>query len=344
MRIKYFIFFVSFMCTIVSCSKKEASRSENVLGTVCTISLFESASEGLYNEIFLRLRELDGVFNVNREDSEVSLINASSGVAPVAVGEDAFFVIKESLRFASFSEGLFDPTIGPLVRLWGINTENARVPSKKEIEDAKSLVGWHLVSLKENSGGNGGEVFLPVKGMSLDFGGIAKGYACDEVAGILKKHRVKRAIIDLGGNIYVYGRKKDGTLWNVGIKDPFNPNGEPLYVLSVDGGMSVVTSGVYERFFIKDNIRYHHILDPRTGNPSLSECVSCTIIAPSSVLSDAMSTIYFMKGYEDNMAEDVQAVFVLKDGTTYATGGLKDKIRAYSAEAGTKAEDIVFLP
>jgi len=277
------------------CKRTVQAPAEAVFGTVCTINAFDDGTEELYGKLFSCLNEIDRKFSTTRAESEISLINAAAGEQAVQVTPDVLYIIRTALAYASLTGGAFDPTIGPVVTLWGINTDHARIPSQIELETALHLVDWHQVTV------NGSSVFLQKKGMKLDLGGIVKGYAADELVGILKKERVKRAVIDLGGNIYVYGRKKDGTPWRVGVKNPDDPSGEPAVILTLQNS-SVVTSGVYERFFIQDGVRYHHIIDPKTGYPVDNGLTSVTIVCESSTAADALSTSLFILGPEKGFA------------------------------------------
>lgn len=278
--------------TFTSCKIKEAARTEPALGTVCTINAYDDGTKRLYDELFERLNNIEKTFSVNISTSEISRINESAGVSSVEVTDDVLYVLKEAIKYAEISDGAFDPTIGPLVKLWGINTDHARVPGQNEIDNALPLVNYKNVKVE------GHKVFLTEKNMSLDLGGIAKGYAADEMVKILNAHKAKQAVIDLGGNIYVYGSKKDKSPWKVGIKNPDDDEGSPALILTLDKGTSVVTSGVYERFFIKDGVRYHHILNTKTGYPAVSGNLSSTIISTSSIQADALSTISFILGVE----------------------------------------------
>ena len=273
----------------VSCKKVVGARTQLVFGTVCTVNAYTDGTAKLYDELFACLNTLDKEFSANRDDSEVAKINTAAGIQPVQVTPDVLYITKIALSYASLTGGAFDPTIGPVVKLWGINTDHARVPSKEELAQALPLVNWQNVTVKDDT------VFLREKGMKLDFGAIVKGYAADRLAAILKARKVKRAVIDLGGNVYVYGKKEDGSAWRVGIKNPGNPEGAPALVLSLQNS-SVVTSGVYERFFIQDGIRYHHIIDPKTGYPVNNGLTSVSIICESSTAADALSTSLFILG------------------------------------------------
>ena len=236
------------------CSKAGPSRAEFVLGTVCSVTLFDQAKASVYSDIFERLREIEGRMSVNLPDSDVSRINAAAGKAPVQVHDDVFKVVERAVYFAGISGGAFDPTVGPLVSLWGIGGDNARLPSQAEIDAVLPLIDWRDIELDRQQS----SVFLSRPGMALDLGGIAKGYAADEAAAIVRKARLKRAIIDLGGNILTYGEKQDKSPWRVGIQNPLDDRG--AYIGIVQGSQqTVVTSGVYERFFETDEIGRAHV-------------------------------------------------------------------------------------
>ncbi|MCR5605374.1 MAG: FAD:protein FMN transferase [Treponema sp.] len=300
------------------------SKANIVLGTVCSINLYEDGKQEIYDELFNKLDDIDMAFSVTRADSQLSHVNQAAGIKSVEVGDDVLYVLKKALSYAVVTDGAFDPTIGPLVKLWGINTDHARVPSDKEIEDTLKLINYKDVII------DGNKVFLTKAGMSLDLGGIAKGYAADELVRIIKAHGVKKAIINLGGNIYVYGKKEDKSLWSVGVKDPENQEGDPALVLKVEEN-SVVTSGVYERFFIQDKVRYHHILSPKTGRPADSGLMSTTIVCKSSTDADALSTSIFILGLEDGFTllekmNIAAGIFITNDRNVYATSDLKESL------------------
>jgi len=326
---------VSFFATVLfaavaafSCSKKTIpTRTQSALGTICSINAFDDASEDLYDELFNRLNEIDDRFSAKKRDSDVSRVNAQAGIKAVAVHRDVYYVVQTALNFAEKTKGAFDPTVGPLVQLWGINTENARVPSQEEIDALLPLVNWKNVQMDPGDGETSKKIFLLQKGMSLDLGGIAKGYAADEMARILGEHNVRQAIVNLGGNVYAYGSKKNGENWKVAVKNPLNPEEYDAIVVNFEQSNSVVTSGAYERFFEKDGIRYHHIINPKTGFPEQNNVASVTIVSRSSIEADALSTAaYIMGPVEYFKLERTAALFVLKDKSIKASLQLAGKI------------------
>jgi thiamine biosynthesis lipoprotein len=262
--------------------------------------------------------------SVNIADSDVSRINGASGIAPVRVHDDVFTVIERALYFARLSEGAFDPTVEPLVFLWDIGGDNQRVPSQIEIMLTLPLVNWQDVELDAEEK----TVFLKRKGMGLDLGAIAKGYAADEAAAIIARRGIKRAIIDLGGNIIVYGEKADKSPWRVGIQHPLDERGAYIGVLQIAAGTNktIVTSGVNERYFTQDGKRYHHIFSPATGFPADTGLLSVTIIADNSMDADGLSTAAFVLGWEKGSAlieslPGTEAVFIFEDLSVKKTDG-----------------------
>ena len=307
--------FLALLSVFTACSRRGGivgAQGEFAIGTYCQIDLFEEGRPDLYNRLFTRLAELDSIFSANRDDSELSKINQNAGRKAVEISPELYTVLERALYFAQATEGAFDPTVGPLVKLWGIGTENARIPPDEEIQAALALVDYRDLELKENASGRpgiAGTAFLKREGMALDLGAIAKGYAADELVKILNKENIKRAIIDLGGNIYVWGSKDNGDPWLIGIQDPLSERGNYLGVLELKGSISVVSSGVYERFLTGgDGKRYHHIMElsesgkGKRGYPSENNLLSTTVIAVSSMDADALSTSCFVLGYEKGLA------------------------------------------
>jgi thiamine biosynthesis lipoprotein len=304
-----------------SCSPSISRQSELALGTVCTITIYGKAPKQAYTKAFNRLREIENRMSANMTDTEIAEVNAKAGIEAVRVDEDVFYVVEKSLHYAQISAGAFDPTIGPLVKLWGIGPDaEGRVPAQADIDAALPLIGYRDVEA------GGDTIFLKRAGMALDLGAIAKGYAADEAARILKDNGVKRAIIDLGGNIYVLGERSGKKKWRVGVQNPYGERGSSAGVAEITGDTSLVTSGVYERFIEVDGKRYHHILSAKDGYPVQNGLLSVTIIAKSSIDADGLSTAVFALGYEKGRAlveslGGVEAIFIFDDNTVSGTEG-----------------------
>ena len=275
--------------------KGETSRTEFVLGTVCALRI-DKPNDAALDEAFAWLSHLEAILTVNKEGSQVDAVNAAAGKTPVKVGPEAMAIIKRGIHYAELSDGSFDPTVGPLVKLWGIGTDHARLPSQAEIDKAKALINYKDIVIDEAAS----TVFLKRAGMALDLGSATKGYAADAVRAILVKHGVKSGIIDLGGNILVIGKKDSRTPWRVGLQDPDSERGTYIGIASLDD-CTMVTSGVYERYFIENGVRYHHILNPHTGYPVQNGLTSVTIITKHSFDADGVTTMLFTLGPDKGM-------------------------------------------
>ena len=267
-----------------------------------------------------------------KEESDISKINSKAGITPQAVSKDTYFVVKNAVEYSQILEGTFDPTIRPLVKLWNIGNDKETIPKKAKIEEALKLVNYNDVILDESNC----TIMLKNKYQALDVGGIAKGFAAEEVRDIFHKHKVKSALIDLGGNIFALGSKDDGTPWRVGIQNPFESRGDFIGILNVKD-KSIVTSGNYERYFMKDGQRFHHIIDPKTGYPSQSKIISATIISDNSIDGDGLSTGVYIIGIDKAMKiieaiDGIDAIFITEDKKVYTTSGIDKNILTLTDE------------
>lgn len=310
------------LASLVSCAGKPIERSELVLGTVCSIRILSGGSSKALGPAFDRLRSIEDEMSANSDGSVIAAINAAAGASPVAAPADLRAVVARAVRYATMTGGAFDPTIGPIVKLWNIGLEGERVPEPSEIKAALPLVSYKDIVIDDAAG----TVYLRKPGMRLDLGAIAKGYAADEAGRILESKGVKAAVIDLGGNVKVIGSKPGGDKWRIGIQNPFDDRGSRLGIASLEGSYTVVTSGIYERFFIRDGVRYHHILSSTTGRPVDNGLASVTIICRTSIDADGLSTSAFALGLEKGMAlieslDEVEAVFIDVDKGVYMSSG-----------------------
>ncbi len=294
------------------------------MGTVCTITLYEKNSNFDFQEAFAVIDKIEAKMSPVISGSELDTINSNAGIEAVRVSDETFFVIKEGIRYAEIKNSGFDISIGPLVNIWGIGTENQGVPDDNEIRDLLPLIGSEYIVLDDNEK----TVFLTKKRMSLDLGGIAKGYAADEVKKILIQRGFTKGIINLGGNVLTFGEKVPGVKWKIGIQDPTDSRGNYIGTLATEAS-AVVTSGIYERFFIEDGKRYHHILDPDSGSPVENNLLSITIITDSAISADALSTVIFSEGLDKgiNFLEslpEMEGIFITKEKKVYVTNGIKE--------------------
>lgn len=310
----------------VACAKPVQPRTEFVLGTVCTVNLFERGTEAAYTEIFMRLRDLETILSANRDDTNVAEINRNSGVQPIAATSETLEVLREGLRFAEISGGLLDPTVGPLVKAWNIGTEQAAIPTPQAIAEACRLVDYRNAVINDDKK----TVYLTEPGMKLDLGAIAKGYAADEVAKIIEKKGINRAIIDLGGNILALGSKSPGKPWKIGIRNPENDEGGSVLAVLAENS-AIVTSGVYERFFMEGGKHYHHLLNPLTGYPEDNALLSVSIVTAKAIDADALSTTVFLLGLDQGMKlieamDGVEAIFIDKTKSVHVSSGLRPAV------------------
>ncbi|AGC67783.1 thiamine biosynthesis lipoprotein ApbE [Thermoclostridium stercorarium subsp. stercorarium DSM 8532] len=309
--------------TFTACSQaKPLKESRFLLDTLVEITIYNKNSQDVMSELFDKIQAFENKFSKYAEDSEISQINNNAGTY-VNVSEDTFELIEQSLYFSEISDGLFDISIGPLVDLWGINQENPRVPTQREIDLAKEKIGYRNISLnRENMSVSVAE------GMSLDTGAIAKGFITDRLVSVLRERKIESALLNLGGNLYLYGTKPDGSDWTIGIRDPFGLQGDYMATVSLKD-TSIVTSGIYERYFEADGKRYHHILNPKTGYPEDNELASVSIISPSSTMCDGLSTTCFLLGLGKGMElieslENAEAIMITRDKKVYLSSGLKN--------------------
>lgn len=260
----------------------------------------------------------EGLLSKEIETSEISRINTAGG-APTEVSRETAELIQKGLYYSELTDGKFDITIAPLSSLWDFHDNvDGIVPTEQELENARSLVDYRNVRVEGNT------VTLLVPGMELDLGGIAKGYIADRLKEYLVSEGVEHAYINLGGNVLLIGTRYDGTDYRIGIQKPFDENGQTITSVEVSD-CSVVSSGIYQRYFAKDGKLYHHILNPETGYPYENNLLQVTILSDSSADGDALSTCCFALGLEEGSKlveslENIQAIFVTDDYEIHTVG------------------------
>lgn len=291
------------------------------MGTDLVQRIYGEGREYVAELVQKEIHKIERLMSFYDAQSELSRINAASGSEEVQVSKDTLKVVNTSMQYSELSKGLFDVTIGPLIKLWGIFTENEVVPAETEIEKVRQLVNYQDVVINEKTN----SIRLNKKGQMIDLGGIAKGYAADMVIEIYKEQGIKSAFINIGGNVLTLGSKPDGSPWNIGLQDPAKPRGQYIGVLNVVD-QAVVTSGDYVRFFDEEGVRYHHILNPFTGYPANSDLFSVTIMAKYSIEADGLSTPVYSLGLKEGMElvnrrKDTEAIFITKDRRIVLTEG-----------------------
>ncbi len=351
MKGKIYCFFFVFI-VIVSCSpaQKEIFGPPSqswALGTICRISLppFKSSNGAFsgnrdyHQEASLLLNNIENIMSAHREGAELYRLSTRAGGLPITLSTELFALIEEAFEIAEKTGFYFNPAVGPLVSLWGIGEENPRIPTSDEIKTARALTSLGDINLNPEES----SLHFAKSGMSIDLGAIAKGYAADTLAELFKSLDIPYALIDLGGNIFCHGRRPDGRNWRIGIQDPDSSRGDYLGVLELEEG-SVVTSGDYERYFEEDGKRYHHILDPETGWPAENDLRSVTVVSHSSARADAYATAAFVAGSQKGLElitreDDLEAIFIVKDGDILLTAGLKEAFSINSSRYRVSAEN-----
>ena len=337
-RLPAFLLAVLFVLTAVSScgfSQQKVSRSGFYFDTIITITLYGTANEGYIDKCFELAKNYERKFSNTIASSEISRINSNAG-SYVEVSDETLELIQAGIRYGEISGGRFDITVGRLSELWNFsriaeslesedNEADASVlPDPKDVKSAAKHVDYTAVKLK------GSKVKLTDKNAMLDLGGIAKGYIADRMREYLRGEGITSGIINLGGNVLTLGEKADGSSYTIGIQKPFAPSGTSLGTLSV-ADASVVSSGIYERYYRLDGTLYHHILDTGTGYPVENNLYQVTIISSSSMDGDALSTTCFALGLEDGMklvedTDGVEAIFVTDDGEVHPSSGIGDDI------------------
>ena len=312
------------LSTIVDEQRNEASESEIfALDTAITLKVYGSKREAVLKKLEDKIKELDELLSTGKETSEVVRLNKAG---KALVTETTADLIKRSLAIYQNTDGLFDITIYPLMELWGFPTKDYRVPSDKEIKEKLKNVGSDKIVFDEETR----EISFKNKGMEIDFGGIGKGYITDELVNILTKEKVESAIINLGGNVFGFQKKPDGSLWNIAIRD-LNESDKYMAAIRLEDS-AVITSGGYERYFEENGVIYHHILDPRKGKPSESNLKSVSIVSKDGTLADALSTSLFIMGEEGAVeywkknGSNFDILLMTKDNRLLVSEGIKDKV------------------
>ena len=285
----------------------------------------EAAALAAFDEAFGEFQRLDALLSVWREGSDVQRLNQAAGVAPVTVAEDTLQVLAAAVEMGGLTQGKFDVTFAALSDVWKFDhDQDNTIPSPEAIRERLPFVDYQ--SLKIDAARK--TAFVARPGMRVHLGGIGKGYAVDQAAAILKRRGLHDFMIRAGGDIYVAGRRGDRS-WRLGIQDPRGPADAVFAALDL-GDAALSTSGDYERFFVKDGRRFHHIIDPDRGEPA-SGCRSVTIVADRSTTADGLSTGVFVLGPAEGMAlierlPYAEGVIVTADNEVLVSSGLKERL------------------
>lgn len=303
---------------------KETRTAMYTMVTITVLSSSEERAKMAIDEVHKELARLAKLLNFYAADSELTTINAKAGIEPVRVSPDTLEIIKDAVLAGEATQGGFDVTVGPLVRLWDF-TKKSR-PTEAQAKAKLPLVGYRNIVIDSAAS----TVFLKTTGVQIDLGGIIKGFAADKAVEVLKKNGIDDGIVAIAGDIKTFGHQPDGQAWRIGIQNPRQKGEDDQLLATIDlltRGIS--TSGDYQRFFIENGVRYHHLLNPKTGFPE-SLCQSVTVIAPSAALSDSLATGIFIIGPEKGMAVlkklGIDGIIVAANGQVLVTEGIKNTV------------------
>lgn len=309
----YYFFYIPYL----EAQETSTKTTMMLMDTVVNVRADGRNSAELVSKVFATMSELEETLSRFIDTSDVHAVNRQAGEW-VKVSPHTLKVVELGIEMGKLTGGTFDITIGAVLDLWGFGSGRHRVPTEEELSMALATVDYSKIEVDQA----GSRIRIP-KGTILDLGGIAKGYIIDQGTDIFRQGKVQRSIVDAGGDISVIGQRPDGHPWRVGVQDPIRPS-EIRWILPLDN-KSVVTSGDYQRFFVQDGVRYHHIIDPRSGYPAQG-LHSVTIVGPDAATCDALSTAVFVLGLEEGRAlveslPDVEGILV-SDNETWISPGL----------------------
>ena len=291
------------------------------MGTVKSVTVFEPADEAL-SAIKDRVLNLNRRLNAYTHDSEIAEVNRNAGIRPAVVSADTFALIEHSIRFANLTDGCFDITSRHLSQLWKDAMKSSVFPDDAAIQYARSFVNYQDIILDSAQC----TVMLKHKGQQLDLGGIAKGYAADEVRLILLEYGIRNAVINFGGTVINLGLPR-----RIGLQTPFAPNGQHFASVLIHDGQAVVSSGLYEQCRIISGKIMHHIISPRTGYPADSGLTAVTLVGQNAAELDALATAAMILGIENSIPllkeRSIEAVFIRSSGEIYVTESLAANLK-----------------
>ncbi len=306
-------------------SKKERifRKSKILMDTLVTISVVArspSEADKAVDAAFLEIERLEKMGNFYSADSELSRVNRDAGISPVTVSPDLIDLVTKALVVSRKTDGAFDPTIGPVISLYDFRAR--KIPDPEAIRKSLPLVGYRKIRVDDTAS----TIFLTEKGMSIDLGGIMKGYAAEKATEVLRSQGIRAGIVSVAGDVRAFGAKPDGSPWKVGIRHPRGRSEEDVIAVLPLTDLSISTSGDYERFSLREGKRIHHLISPQTGYP-VSTCQSASVIAPSGALADAYSTGVFLLGVERGLrlleTLGFEGVIVDDKGALHATPGIR---------------------
>lgn len=319
--IVFLLLIVAVFFSIISTEHEDSSagiqdESRQAMGTIVSIQIIgpKNRSEGALHLAFDEIKRIEDQMDIHKNNSEISRLNKEGRLDTAS--SDLIYVINRSIHFSRISAGAFDITIHPILELWRNKINSGSYPADQEINDTLTLVNYRNITVENDTVG------FELEGMSIDLGGVAKGYAVDRAVEVLRKQGFDSGFVDAGGDGMFFGTKPDGLPWIVGLRNPDNKT-ESIIVLKILD-MAVATSGNYERYF-NESARLSHISDPRTGYSS-QNLISATVIAASAMEADALATAVFVLGPDEGMeliekTEDTEALLITPERQILKSSG-----------------------
>ena len=303
------------------------------MNTVIEQKWYGESADTVYTGMETKIREIESVLSLHLSQSEIAAINENAGVQPVEVSQRTFDLLQRAKELSEQSDGAFDITIAPVVELWGITSDHPHVPTDEELAQAMALMGLEDLVLDEEAC----TAYLTRPGMAIDLGGIAKGWTADQLREYARELGAERGYVSLGGNLMIIGERPDGDPFKFGLRDPQGDASTYLGTVTLEDGCTMATTGGYERYFEEDGIRYHHVLDPRTGYPADSDLLSVAVISKDGTLADYLSTTLFVQGLEAAKeaagSEDYALVMVDQENNVWISGSLRGNFEPHETDA-----------
>ena len=303
------------------------------MNTVIEQKWYGESADTVYTGMETKIREIESVLSLHLSQSEIAAINENAGVQPVEVSQPTSDLLQRAKELSEQSDGAFDITIAPVVELWGITSDHPHVPTDEELAQAMALMGLEDLVLDEEAC----TAYLTRPGMAIDLGGIAKGWTADQLREYARELGAERGYVSLGGNLMIIGERPDGDPFKFGLRDPQGDASTYLGTVTLEDGCTMATTGGYERYFEEDGIRYHHVLDPRTGYPADSDLLSVAVISKDGTLADYLSTTLFVQGLEAAKAaagsEDYALVMVDQENNVWISGSLRGNFEPHETDA-----------
>ena len=303
------------------------------MNTVIEQKWYGESADTVYTGMETKIREIESVLSLHLSQSEITAINENAGVQPVEVSQRTFDLLQRAKELSEQSDGAFDITIAPVVELWGITSDHPHVPTDEELAQAMALMGLEDLVLDEEAC----TAYLTRPGMAIDLGGIAKGWTADQLREYARELGAERGYVSLGGNLMIIGERPDGDPFKFGLRDPQGDASTYLGTVTLEDGCTMATTGGYERYFEEDGIRYHHVLDPRTGYPADSDLLSVAVISKDGTLADYLSTTLFVQGLdaakEAAGSEDYALVMVDQENNVWISGSLRGNFEPHETDA-----------